>query len=35
MEVEKTHEGEMICDFVTALDQEMAQGDALVLPKLF
>ncbi len=35
MDVEKTHEGEMICDFLTALEQEMAQGDALVQAELF
>ncbi len=30
MEVEKTHEGVISGDFLTALEQEMAQGYALV-----
>ncbi len=30
MKVEEAHEGGMISDFLSALEQEMAQGDALV-----
>ncbi len=35
MEVEKTHEGEMICHFLYAMEQELAQGDALLQDELF